>query len=61
VIKKPRTRGGYSPARGLQNTNPQGVGAPVKKKIIHTVVMIHHISFIVSVKTQQLLNDLFIK
>jgi len=22
VIKKPRKRGGYSPARGLQNTNP---------------------------------------
>jgi hypothetical protein len=31
VIKKPRTRGGYSPARGLQNTNPQRVVAPVKK------------------------------
>jgi len=34
VIKKPRTRGGYSPARGLQNTNPQWVVAPVEKKII---------------------------
>jgi len=33
VIKKPRTRGGYSPARGLQNTNPQWVVAPVEKKI----------------------------
>jgi len=32
VIKKPRTRGGYSPAGGLQNTNPQWVVAPVKKK-----------------------------
>jgi len=32
VIKKPRTRGGYSPARGLQNTNPQWVVAPVEKK-----------------------------
>jgi len=31
VIKKPRTLGGYSPARGLQNTNPQWVVAPVKK------------------------------
>jgi hypothetical protein len=31
LIKKPRTRGGYSPARGLQNTNPQWVVAPVKK------------------------------
>jgi len=31
-IKKPRTRGGYSPARGLQNTNPQWVVAPVEKK-----------------------------
>ena len=28
VIKKPRTRGGYSPARGLQNTV-----APVEKKV----------------------------
>ena len=28
VIKKPRTRVGYSPARGLQNTNPQWVVAP---------------------------------
>ena len=32
MIKKPRTRGGYCPARGLQNTNPQRVVAPVKKK-----------------------------
>ena len=32
VTKKPRTRGGYSPARGLQNTNPQWVVAPVEKK-----------------------------
>jgi len=31
VIKKPCKRGGYSPARGLQNTNPQWVVAPVKK------------------------------
>jgi len=30
VFKKPRTRGDYSPARGLQNTNPQWVVAPVK-------------------------------
>ena len=30
VIKKSRTRGGYSPARGLQNTNPQWVVAPVE-------------------------------
>ena len=28
VIKKPRKRGGYSPAKGLQNTNPQWVVAP---------------------------------
>jgi len=32
VIKKPRTRGGYSPARWLQNTNPQWVVVPVEKK-----------------------------
>jgi len=32
VIKKPRTRGGYSPARGLQNTNSQWVVAQVGKK-----------------------------
>jgi len=32
VIKKPRTRGGYSPARGLQNTNTQWFVAPVEKK-----------------------------
>jgi hypothetical protein len=32
VIKKPRKRGGYSRARGLQNTNPQWVVAPVEKK-----------------------------
>ena len=32
VIQKPRMRGGYSPARGLQNTNPQWVVAPVEKK-----------------------------
>jgi len=32
VIKKPRRRGGYSPARGLQNTNLQWVAAPVEEK-----------------------------
>ena len=32
VIKKPHTREGYSPAMGLQNTNPQWVVAPVEKK-----------------------------
>jgi len=32
VIKKPRTREGYSPARGLQNTNSQWVVPPVEKK-----------------------------
>jgi len=32
VIKKPRTQGGYSPARGLKNTNPQWVVVPVGKK-----------------------------
>jgi len=31
--QKPRTRGGYSPATGLQNTNPQWVVEPVKKQI----------------------------
>jgi len=31
VIKKPRKRGGYSPTKGLQNTNPQWVVAPVEK------------------------------
>jgi hypothetical protein len=41
VIKKPRTRGGYSPARGLQNTNPQWVVAPVKiKKKIKKLIFI---------------------
>jgi hypothetical protein len=34
VIKKPRTRGGYSLARGLQNTNPQLIGAPEEEKNI---------------------------
>jgi len=34
VIKKPRTRGGYSPARGLHNTNPQWFVAPVEKNIL---------------------------
>ena len=33
VTKKPRKRGGYSPARGLQNTNPQWVVAPGDKNI----------------------------
>ena len=32
VIKKPRTRGSYSPARGLQNRKPQWVVEPVEKK-----------------------------
>ena len=32
VIKKPRKRGGYSPARRLQYTNPQWVVASVEKK-----------------------------
>ena len=32
VIKKPRTRGGYSPLEGCKNTNPQWVVAPVKKE-----------------------------
>jgi len=36
VIKKLRTRGGYSPPRGLQNTNPQWVVAPVEKKLLHS-------------------------
>ena len=39
VIKKPRTRGGYSPARGLQNTNPQWVVAPVEKKTRYVSVV----------------------
>jgi len=33
VIKKPHTRRGYSPARGLQNTNPQWVVVPGGKEI----------------------------
>jgi hypothetical protein len=33
VIKKSRTRGGYSPLPGCENTNPQWVVAPVEKKI----------------------------
>jgi len=37
VIKKPRTRGGYSPARGLQTTKPQWVVAPVEKKCSHNL------------------------
>jgi hypothetical protein len=36
VIKKPRTRGGYSAARGLKNTNPQWVVAPVEKEYLIT-------------------------
>jgi hypothetical protein len=32
VIKKPHKRGGYSPARGLQNTNPKWFVASVEKK-----------------------------
>ena len=32
VIKKPRTRGRYSPTRGLEDTNPQWVAVPVEKK-----------------------------
>ena len=34
VIKKPRTRGRYSPTRGLEDTNPQWVAVPVEKKDI---------------------------
>jgi len=33
VIKKPRKRGGYSPARGLQNTKPLWVVATGEKKM----------------------------
>jgi len=33
-MKKLGTRGGYSPARGLQNTNPQIVVAPVEKNLL---------------------------
>jgi len=39
VIKKPRERGGYSPARGLQNTNPQWVVAPGGKKWAEWLIM----------------------
>jgi len=39
VNKKPRTRGGYSPAVGLQNTNPQWVVAPVEKRKEHVTIM----------------------
>jgi hypothetical protein len=38
VIKKPRTRGGYSPTTGLQNTNPQWVVAPVEKKKVARII-----------------------
>jgi len=38
VIKKPRTRGGYSPTKGLQNTNPQWAVAPVKKKKLYIYI-----------------------
>jgi hypothetical protein len=38
VIKKPCTRGGNSPARGLQNTNPQWVVAPVEKQIADILI-----------------------
>ena len=34
VIKKPRTREGYSPLEGCRNTNPQWVVASVEKKLI---------------------------
>jgi len=33
VIKKTRTRQGYIPTKGLQNTNPKWVVVPVEKKI----------------------------
>jgi len=38
VIKKPRTRGGYSPFRGLQNTNSKWAVAPVggKNSLCHS-------------------------
>jgi len=35
VIKKPCKRGGYTPARGLQNINPQWVVAPIEKKGVY--------------------------
>jgi len=39
-------RGGYSPARGLQNTNPQWVVAPVEKKTeVSWVVMFHRAEY----------------
>jgi len=37
VIKKPRTRGDYSPDRGLQNTNPEKAVAPVKEIFITNI------------------------
>jgi len=42
VIKKPRKRGGYSPAIGLHNTNPQWVVAPVEKKYNPPLVFTNH-------------------
>ena len=38
VIKKSHKRGGYSPTRGLQNTNPQWVLAPVEKKFLNVII-----------------------
>ena len=35
MIKTPGTRGGYSPARGLENTNPQWAVEPVEKKAVN--------------------------
>jgi len=40
VIKKPHTQGGYSPTRGLQNTNPQWVVAPVEKETKKNISLI---------------------
>jgi hypothetical protein len=47
VIKKSCKQGGYSPARGMQNTNPQWVVAPVEKNKAQflyslTIRMLHY-------------------
>jgi hypothetical protein len=50
VIKKPRTRGGYSPAKGLQNTNPQWVVAPEKEEEFGFLLyhLVHKLAIIIS-------------
>jgi len=46
VIKKSRKRRGYSPARGLQNTNPQRVVAPEKNYVIQFAAEISSLAYV---------------